>query len=102
MSKVHTDMETEMTNLVWAASKSAHAVEAVTNMMSEYKEARTPSADVDDHLELGLWLCQELANHQRTLLERIEVSLKSASWPKGSVRPLEGISALSESMCAQR
>lgn len=102
MSKTEHSIEDEMIEIVWQASKAAHAVEAVTNMMTEYKEARPPSNDVHDHLELGLWLCQELSNHQRKLLERIEVNLKSASWPKRSIKPLEGFSSLSESMSVQR
>ena len=64
-----------MTEIVLDVSKASNAIVALTEMMQEYSLIKSWDQHTAEHIEHGMWLCGELGNHQRLLLERLEVAL---------------------------
>jgi hypothetical protein len=67
-----------MVEIVLDVSKASNAVVALTEMMQEYSVMKDKNRETVEHLEHGMWLCGELGNHQRILLERLETALHRA------------------------
>ncbi|WP_027853506.1 hypothetical protein [Marinobacterium litorale] len=62
--------------MLWDASQASMAIKAVSEMMREYTTNKSFSHDVIDHIDSGMWLCGELSDHQKNLVDRVERSLE--------------------------
>jgi hypothetical protein len=64
-----------MNEIVLDVGRASSAVMALSEMMQEYGLIRNWNRQSIERIEHGMWLCGELGNHQRLLLERLEVAL---------------------------
>lgn len=61
--------------VLWDATQATMAIKAVSEMMREYTTHKEWSLELVDHIDSGMWLCGELSDHQKHLLDRVEMSL---------------------------
>lgn len=102
MSEAQVDMETEMNCLLWEVEKAAAAVDAVASMVVECSDTSPWDTNTDGRFHSTLWLCQELAKYQLSLIGRLEEGVGVLHGRKAFIKPLENISSLSESMGASK
>ncbi|PHS47264.1 MAG: hypothetical protein COB05_09795 [Marinobacter sp.] len=76
-------LKDSMTWMVWDVNKASSAVMAMSEMMQEYIAHKEPSLKTIEHIEYGMWLCGELGNHQKQLLERLESALNQSEFSEG-------------------
>lgn len=76
-------LKDSMTWIVRDVSKASSAVMAMSELMQEYLTHKEPTVESMENIEYGVWLCGELGNHQRQLLERLEISLNQSEFSEG-------------------
>jgi hypothetical protein len=76
-------LKDSVTWIVLDVSKASSAVMAMSELMQEYLTHKQPTLESMENIEYGVWLCGELGNHQKQLLERLETALNRSEFSGG-------------------
>jgi hypothetical protein len=68
-----------LVNMIGEADQAARSISALSDMVCHYMDAVPSGPKLEGAIYETMWVFEQLSNHQRYMLERIEVRIKNVT-----------------------